>query len=191
MELILALAKALDSRDKYTVHHSECVANIAYNIAKKMKLSKGLCTVIHQGGLLHDIGKIGIPEHILLKNEKLTDEEYNTIKQHPVIGYDIIKHIAIFNENGIFDIVLYHHERYDGKGYPEGLKGEQIPLTARIVAIADSYDAMISNRSYRKGMPVEECLKDIEKFKGIQFDPKIMDVFLSLFNSENEIIQKK
>ncbi|MFF2876214.1 HD-GYP domain-containing protein [Gottfriedia sp. NPDC057991] len=99
-----------------------------------------------------------------------------------MIGYDIIKHIAIFNENGIFDIVLYHHEPYDGKGYPEGLKGDQIPLTARIVAIADSYDAMISNRLYRKGMALEDCLNEIENNKGIQFDPEITDVFLSLFD---------
>lgn len=182
IELILALSKALDSRDNYTAHHSECVANIAYKIAKEMNLSKNLCAVIHQGGLLHDIGKIGIPEHILLKHEKLTDDEYNTIKKHPVIGYDIIKHIAIFNENGILDIVLYHHERYDGTGYPKGLKGDQIPLTARIVALADSYDAMISNRLYRKGMSLEDCLKEIEKNKGTQFDPEITDVFLSLFD---------
>ncbi|PGL71374.1 HD-GYP domain-containing protein [Bacillus sp. AFS055030] len=181
IELILALSNALDSRDNYTAHHSECVANMAYKIAKKMKLSNSLCGVIHQGGLLHDIGKIGIPEHILLKDDKLTEDEYNTIKKHPVIGYDIIKHIDIFNENGILDIVLYHHERYDGKGYPEGLKGNQIPLTARIVAIADSYDAMISNRLYRKGMSLEDCLKEIENNKGIQFDPEITDVFLSLF----------
>jgi putative nucleotidyltransferase with HDIG domain len=138
LELTKALANALDSRDTYTLHHSENVSRYSVEIAENMKLSEDLCKIIHIGGLLHDIGKIGVPENILTKPGKLTDGEYNLIKQHPTIGYEMIKHVTSFRKNGILDIVLYHHERYDGKGYPEGLKGNEIPLVARIVAVADT-----------------------------------------------------
>lgn len=191
LELILALAKAMDSRDKYTLHHSENVANIAYKIAKKMGLSKSLCDAVHQGGLLHDIGKIGIPEQVLLKESKLTDEEYQTIKGHPVIGYEMIKHVAIFSENGIFDIVLYHHERFDGTGYPYGLKGAQIPLLARIITIADAFDAMMSKRVYRNELSLDICLCEIRKHKGTQFDPDIADVFLSFYEESSRKEKKE
>lgn len=118
IEFTRALAKALDSRDAYTLHHSENVAAFASAIAKKMNLPNEICDIIHIGGLLHDIGKIGIPEQILNKPGKLTDEEYEIIKNHPLIGYEIVKHISSFKDSGIHEIVLYHHERYDGKGYP-------------------------------------------------------------------------
>jgi len=182
LELTKALANAIDSRDTYTAHHSENVAKYSLEIAKKMKLSKDSCSIIHIGGLLHDIGKIGIPEHILNKPGKLTDEEFDIIKTHPTIGYDIIKHVTSFKQKGILDIVLYHHERYDGKGYPKGLKGEQIPLYARIVAVADTYDAMYSQRVYRNNLDQEFILNEIHQNKGKQFDPQIVDIFLSLFN---------
>ncbi|MFC6604051.1 HD-GYP domain-containing protein [Ectobacillus funiculus] len=185
LELIKTLVNALDSRDSYTLHHSENVAHFSLEIAKKMKLSKSLCDVIHKGGLLHDIGKIGIPEHILTKTGKLTDEEYNIIKSHTDIGYEMIKHVSDFNENGILDIVLYHHERYDGKGYPKGLKGTEIPLVARIVAIADMFDAMTSRRVYRSELNLEYTLNEIRKNKGTQFDPEIADIFLSLFEKKD------
>lgn len=184
LELTMALAKALDSRDTYTLHHSENVAKYAVDTAKKMGLSKDICDVIYIGGLLHDIGKIGIPEYILTKPGKLTDDEYAIIKNHPNIGYEMIKHVSNFNENGILDIVLYHHERYDGNGYPNGLKGDQIPLIARIVAIADTFDAMTSRRVYRPELDLEYTLNEICKNKGTQFDPEITDVFLSLFQKE-------
>lgn len=160
-ELIIALSKALDSRDTYTSNHTQNVARYALEIAKKMKLPKDVCEVIYKGGLLHDIGKIGIPETVLLKPARLNDDEYKIIKRHPVIGYDIIKHISDFNENGILDIVLHHHERYDGTGYPKGLKGEQIPLAARIMAIADTFDAMTSTRVYRHEINLENTLSEI------------------------------
>jgi len=181
-EFIIALANALDSRDPYTLHHSENVAKYALEIAKKMRLSKNVCDVIHIGGLLHDIGKIGIPENILIKPGKLTDEEYAIIKSHPVIGYEMLKHVSNFKENGILDIVLYHHERHDGKGYPKGLKGDEIPLVARIVAIADTFDAMTSKRVYRQEIDLDYTLNEIQKNRGVQFDPEITDVFLSLFH---------
>ena len=183
LELTTALANALDSRDAYTLHHSENVARYAVEIAEKMKLSKDLCNTLRIGGLLHDIGKIGIPEYVLTKPGKLTDDEYEFIKEHPKIGYEIIKHVEGFHKNGVLDIVLYHHERYDGKGYPTGLKGNQIPLFARIVAIADTFDAMTSKRVYReKELDMEFTLNEIRKNKGTQFEPEIVDVFLSLFD---------
>lgn len=183
IELTIALSKALDSRDAYTLHHSEKVTNYSLAIAKKMGLSKDLLEVIQVGGLLHDIGKIGIPEHILNKPGKLEESEYNIVKSHPVIGYEMIKHVDGFQKNGILDIVLYHHERYDGKGYPEGLKGEQIPLVARIVAVADSFDAMSSNRVYREGINIGKILAEMRWNKGKQFDPEIVDAFLSIIES--------
>ncbi|MFB5088378.1 HD-GYP domain-containing protein [Psychrobacillus sp. PGGUH221] len=185
LELTKALANALDSRDTYTLHHSENVARYAVEIAEKMKLSKDLCNIIHIGGLLHDIGKIGIPENILTKPGKLTNDEYELIKTHPKIGYDIIKHVESFHNNGVLDIVLYHHERFDGKGYPTGLQGNQIPLVARIVAVADTFDAMTSKRVYReKELDIEYTLNEIRKNKSTQFDPEVVDVFLSLFDKD-------
>lgn len=142
--------------------------------------------VIYKGGILHDIGKIGIPENILLKPGSLTNEEYYIIKNHPSIGFDMVKHVSDFNENGVLDIVLYHHERYDGKGYPKGLSGTEIPLFARIMAIADSFDAMTSKRVYRNEIDLENTLIDIERNKGTQFDPEITDVFLSIFKNKKD-----
>ncbi|WP_040203519.1 HD-GYP domain-containing protein [Neobacillus jeddahensis] len=184
LALIMALSKALDSRDAYTQHHSKNVAKYSVEIANRMMLSRDVCDVIHVGGLLHDIGKIGIPGTILKKPEKLTDDEYNTVKTHPTIGYEIIKHVESFQDNGILDIVLYHHERYDGKGYPTGLKGMQIPLVARIVAVADTFDAMSSQRVYRDKLDLDVILKEIERNKGKQFDPEIVDVFLDIFDGQ-------
>lgn len=184
-ELILALSKTLDSRDTYTSNHSQNVAQYAYEIAKAMKLPKSICQEIFHGGLLHDIGKIGIPENILLKAGELTDKEKNIIKRHPCIGYEIIKHISDFDKNSVLDIVLYHHERYNGEGYPEGLMGNQIPLAARIIAIADTFDAMTTKRVYRNKIDLETTLIEIKKNKGTQFDPEIADVFLKLFENKN------
>lgn len=184
LELTTALANALDSRDSYTLHHSENVAKYSVQIAEKMQLPKVDCEIIRKGALLHDIGKIGIPEHILMKNGKLTDEEYEIIKSHPTLGHNMIKHVGDFHKNGILDIILYHHERYDGKGYPTGLKGNQIPLFARIVAVADTFDAMTTKRVYREELNFEYTLGVIRENKGAQFDPEIVDIFLSLFEQE-------
>lgn len=189
LELITALANALDSRDTYTLHHSENVAKYAVKIAERMRLSKNLCNIIRIGALLHDIGKMGIPEHILTKPGKLSVDEYNLIKNHPTIGYGIINHVASFNKNGVLDIVLYHHERYDGKGYPIGLKGNQIPLVARIIAVADTFDAMTSKRIYRNELDLEYTLNEIRKNKGTQFDPDIVDAFISLFEKEKDLMK--
>ncbi len=185
LELITALANALDSRDSYTMYHSENVAKYSIAIAEKMNLSKESCDIIHKGALLYDVGKIGIPEHILKKNGKLTNEEYEIIQSHPTIGYEMIKHVGSFHNNGILDIVLYHHERMDGKGYPAGLKGNKIPLYARIVAVADTFDAMTTKRVYRDELNLDYTLNEITKNKGTQFDPEVVDAFLSLFGQQD------
>lgn len=184
IELTSALANALDTRDPNTRNHSENVSKYSLKIAEKMNLPISTCEIIRVGGLLHDIGKIGIPEHILMKPEKLTDEEYNLIKTHPKIGYDMVKHVSNFHDSGILDIILYHHERYDGKGYLMGLKGDEIPLVARIVAVADTFDAMTSNRVYRNNYTLQDTLNEISKYKGTQFDPVVVDAFLSLFQEK-------
>lgn len=184
LEIIISLAKILDSKDSYTANHSQNVARYAVMIAKEMNLPDSVCENVYIGGLLHDIGKVGISENILLKAGSLTDEEYDTIKTHPMIGHDAIDHIESFQENGILDMVLYHHERYDGNGYPKGLKGEEIPFLARIMAVADSFDAMTSKRVYRDQLEFEHVVNDISKNRGIQFDPEIADVFLDILHRE-------
>ncbi|PLS04006.1 HD-GYP domain-containing protein [Neobacillus cucumis] len=190
LELVNSLSNALDSRDPYTNHHSENVARYAVAIAKEMNLSQSECNSIHVGGLLHDIGKIGIPEQILKKPERLTNKEYEYIKSHTTMGFKMLKHVSSFKDNGILDIILYHHERYDGKGYPSGLKGNQIPLAARIIALADTFDALTSKRVYRNELDLDYTLNEIRKNKGTQFDPEIVDVFLSLLDSTNNDLYK-
>ncbi|MCL6574061.1 MAG: HD-GYP domain-containing protein [Bacillus sp. (in: Bacteria)] len=183
-ELIMVLAKSLDSRDTYTGNHSEDVANYSSLIAKEMGLSKTQCASIFIGGLLHDIGKIGIPESILTKASTLTAKEYEIIKQHPLIGYETIKHVTFLKKDEILDMVLHHHERYDGKGYPHRLKGEEIPLASRILAIADSFDAMTSKRNYRNALDLEAVMVEITSNKGTQFDPIIVDIFISMLKKD-------
>uniref|UniRef100_UPI00359F3E0E HD-GYP domain-containing protein n=2 Tax=Jeotgalibaca porci TaxID=1868793 RepID=UPI00359F3E0E len=186
LELIKALSTALDYRDTYTMNHSLNVARYAVSIAEEMNLSRGSIDIIRTGALLHDIGKIGIPEDILMKNGKLTDEEYKTIQSHPEIGYQMINHIDDYRKNGVLDIVRYHHERYDGTGYPEGLKGRDIPLFARIVAVADAFDAMTSKRVYRDEFDMAYTLDQLVKNKSKQFDPEITDAFLNVLNRNKE-----
>ncbi|WP_071393449.1 HD-GYP domain-containing protein [Bacillus tuaregi] len=186
LALSTTLAKALDSRDTYTRNHSESVAKYSIAIAREMNLSKEQCKAVRIGGLLHDIGKIGIPEHILKKPAKLTDEEYVVIKMHPTIGYKMIEHVQAFRQNGVLDIVRYHHERFDGRGYPLGIKGKEIPLLARIVAVADAFDAMSSKRVYRDQLALKHALNEIRKNKGSQFDPEVVDAFLCLFEQEGK-----
>ncbi len=186
-ELILTLARSLDSRDTQVGNHSENVANYALMIAKAMNLSKEQCNDIYIGGLLHDIGKIGITESILSKPMTLNEDEFAVIKQHPILGYEIVKYISSFKKSGILDMVLHHHERYDGTGYPHGLKGEAIPLSARIISLADSFDAMISKRVYKKENDISYAIDEITKNKGSQFDPKIAEVFLNILHGESFI----
>jgi HD-GYP domain-containing protein (c-di-GMP phosphodiesterase class II) len=176
-----SMTAALDARDRYTFGHSTRVAAYSLEIGMKAGLSEEELTLLKTSALLHDIGKIGIADRILLKDGRLTDEEFESIKKHPEIGRDIIKQVQGFSElQPVMEGVLYHHERYDGKGYPEGLAGENIPLFGRILAVADAFDAMTSNRPYRLGMPIEKALAIISEGRGTQWDPAFADLFIEL-----------
>lgn len=184
IQTVTALSEAVDAKDRYTSGHSRRVAEYAQMIAAKMGKSKEEQEEIYRAGLLHDIGKIRIPVDIINKAGKLTDEEYNMIKIHPVTGYHILSGIS--GSNYIAIAAKYHHERFDGKGYPNGLMGDQIPEVARILGVADSYDAMTSNRSYREALPQDVVRNEIEKGKGTQFDPDIADIMLQMMDEDKD-----
>ena len=170
-DLILCIISALEARDPYTSHHSSRVAEMTETICELMGLDEEEKEIYHIAAHLHDIGKIGIRDDVLLKEGKLNDEEWEIMKSHSVQGYNILMNAKSFES--VADVVRSHHERYDGKGYPDGLVGTNIPLGSRIIAIADSIDAMISDRPYRKGMDTEVCKEQIRKNIGIMYDPKI------------------
>ena len=184
-----ALAKTIDAKDKYTKGHSERVAKYSREISARMGKSKREQDEIYRVALLHDMGKIRIPDAIINKPGKLTEQEFSMIKLHPVTGYHILKGIRRFKDLGIG--AKYHHEHYDGTGYPSGLKGENIPEIARIIAVADSYDAMASNRSYRNALPQEVVRGEIEKGKGTQFDPEIADIMLQMIDEDKNYDMKQ
>lgn len=170
-DIIECIVGALDAKDSYTAGHSQRVSDMAYDICKLIGLSKEDTEKIHIAAHLHDIGKIGIPDSILKKPGKLDDEEWGQMKQHPQIGADILSKSHRLAE--LKEIVLHHHERYDGKGYPSGLKAEEIPVGARIIAICDSIDAMTSTRHYRNAMTLSRCYVEIERNLGKMYDPII------------------
>ncbi|MBU1911967.1 MAG: diguanylate cyclase [Candidatus Omnitrophica bacterium] len=178
IESIFAFAKTIELKDHYTGNHVERTVYYANEIAKRLRLPAEDIKLIEQASMLHDLGKIGISEKILLKKGPLTRREFNKIKSHPQIGVDIIRPIQSFH--GLVPLILYHHERWDGKGYPFGLKGNEIPIGARIIAIADVYEALISDRPYRKALPKKEALRIIKENSGKQFDPKIADVLIEV-----------
>lgn len=177
-QIIRIVAKTIDARDKYTSGHSHRVASYAVEIGRRYGLNEEQLEQLRYAALLHDIGKIGIPDHILNKHFELTDEEYAVIKQHPTIGGDILKEFTLAPEAAVG--ALYHHERYDGKGYNAGLKGEEIPLYARIIAVADAYDAMDSTRVYQKSMDPEVIYQELEKGRGTQFDPQFAEIMMAM-----------
>lgn len=183
-EVVEALALALDAKNSCMCGHSERVAELALLLAAKLGFSPEEQMKIHIGAHLHDIGKIGIPDSILNKEGKLTKDEFALIREHPVIGDSIVGRIQAFRS--IADIVRYHHERYDGKGYPDGLLGEEIPIEARIVAVADSFDAMTTVRSYRRAVPLKEALAEIVRCRATQFDPVVVDALVQLA-TENKL----
>jgi len=174
LDAIKSLVFALEAKDKYTEGHARRATEYAAYICKKMSLSKEYTEDIILGSLLHDIGKIGITESILNKKKKLTKAEYDHIQTHVLIGERILTPI-IKNET-VLKIVRHHHENIDGSGYPDGLKGTAIPLEARIVAVADTYDALLSKRSYRKSTDNVKAIKELRKFSGTQFDPEIVEI---------------
>jgi len=178
LEMVRTLARAVDSKDAYTHEHSERASNIARRLALELGLPTPMVRYVEYAALLHDIGKIGIDEAILLKPGKLTAEEYEIMKKHPMIGHQILSPVKFLGP--VAQMVLHHQEWYNGQGYPEGLKGEDIPLGARIVAIIDAWDAMTSDRPYRKALPREVAVGELKRGAGTQFDPKIVEIFLSL-----------
>ena len=186
VQVIETLVGTIDAKDRYTNGHSVRVAKYSRMIAEKLGKSREECKQIYYVGLLHDIGKIGIPDEIINKSSKLTDEEFAIIKTHPEVGYNLLSKLTKIENVSIG--AHYHHERFDGRGYPEGLKGEEIPEIARIIAVADTYDAMTSNRSYRKAMPQEKVRSELEKGKGTQFDAKFAELMLAIDLEIQEII---
>lgn len=188
LESIETLRYTVEAKDPYTKGHSDRVAEFSVLIGKKLGLSEEDLKTLRIGGLFHDIGKIGIPDSILLKDERLTPEEYSEIKHHPSIGTHILSNATIFSN--IIPIVKHHHERYDGRGYPENLKGEDIPLLARIATVADAFDAMSSRRTYRNSLDINTIIDEIKKNSGTQFDSKITDVFLDILENEYDLIKE-
>ena len=184
LDTIKTLAATIDAKDPYTHGHSDRVSKMAVQLARKLGYMDSEVEYLEYAAIFHDIGKIGIEDRILGKKDKLNDEEYEKIKQHPIIGAGIIESIEFLKKCS--KTVLYHHERYDGKGYPEGLKGEEIPRLSRVLAIVDSYDAMNSDRPYRKKLKRSEILIELKKGSGTQFDPKIVPEFILLMEKNEE-----
>lgn len=187
--MIRALVRTIDAKDRYTNGHSLRVADYALEIAKRMNKSEEEQKNIYYAALLHDLGKIRVPEEVINKPSKLTDEEFEQIKVHPVTGYHILK--DIYEDKVVATGAKFHHERYDGKGYPNGLEGTNIPEVGRIICVADTYDAMASNRSYRQALPQEVIRAEIEKGKGTQFDPHIADIMLQMIDEDKEYRMKE
>jgi response regulator RpfG family c-di-GMP phosphodiesterase len=176
---LYAFVETIEARDPYTKQHSSRVAEVALSVGKEMGATHEELDVLNFSGHLHDIGKIGIRDGILLKPSYLTAEEYETIKQHPIIGASIIGHLGLMSEEQ--KVIRHHHERWDGKGYPDGLKGEAIPYLARILSVADVYDAMASHRAYRERIPDELIIKMIRQNAGTQFAEEVVDAFLKVY----------
>jgi putative nucleotidyltransferase with HDIG domain len=181
-KFILAMVNALDAKSHWTRGHSERVANYARRIAQTMGFNGNGLKRLHLAGLLHDIGKIGTYDYLLDKPEKLNDKEFEIVKRHPVEAVRILKHIDEFSD--ILPIIRHHHERIDGKGYPDGLKGDEIPMGARILHVADSFDSMTSDRPYRPAPGKEYAISEFIKHRGTQFDPQVVDAFLKILKKE-------
>ncbi|MDD5015906.1 MAG: HD-GYP domain-containing protein [Atribacterota bacterium] len=184
LDTIRTLAAAIDAKDPYTKGHSERVAEISVALAQELNLSDRDIENIEYTALLHDIGKIGIEDSILGKKSRLTDKEFDKIKEHTIIGAKIIEPIDFLKNS--YQAIYHHHERYNGKGYPDGIKSEDIPILARIIGVADAYDAMGSDRPYRKKLNKDKILKELNDQSGKQFDPKIVKALVSILDRERE-----
>lgn len=177
IQSIKALVNALELKDGYTATHSYMVSHYATSLASKLGLGQDMIEVIRTAGLLHDVGKVGVPDGVLKKNGPLSQEEFTVVKTHPVLSIKILNDMVFLRRE--LEIVRYHQEKYDGTGYPYGLKGENIPLGARILAICDTFEAMTANRPYRKALPVETAVEELKDHAGTQFDPKLVDLFIN------------
>lgn len=188
LDSIETLRYTVEAKDPYTRGHSDRVSEYSVLIGQSLNLSEEDIKTLKVGGLFHDIGKIGIPDSILLKEARLTDDEYSQIKNHPSIGSHILCNAEVFQD--IIPIVKHHHERFDGNGYPGRLQGEDIPYLARIAAVADTFDAMTSKRTYRNALPLDVVRSEIEKCSGSQFDPQIAKVFIDILDNHYDKIQE-
>lgn len=184
MQTIQTLVQAIDAKDAYTKNHLNRATYYARAVAKEMHLPETMVRNIEWAALMHDIGKIGISEQILNKPGSLTVEERGVVRAHPVIGERIIAPVSFLAD--VSPLILYHHERYDGKGYPEGLIGEEIPLGSRIVSLIDAFDAMTSDRPYRRALTKKEAIEEMEKSSGTQFDPRVVQIFLKILEREEK-----
>jgi uncharacterized domain HDIG len=182
LNTVEALVQALEAKDTYTSGHSSRVGKLAASMAIEMNMSEDKMDLLKYASVLHDVGKIGVSEFILNKKDKLLDSEWESIRNHPVIGEEIVKKIKFMYDIG--QVTRHHHERFDGNGYPDGLQGELIPLESRIIAVADTYDAMTSNRSYRNAKTHEEAITELRRVAGTQLDPKLVDVFCKVISYE-------
>jgi putative nucleotidyltransferase with HDIG domain len=187
LKAIKSLMRALDAKDAYTYGHSQRVVKLAMLMAEKLKLDDNSRYILQLAASLHDIGKIGMPDNILKKAEGLEDFEMRKAKDHPLVGSKILGEIEEFSE--VASIVRHHHERYDGKGYPDGLKGDAIPMFSRILFILDAFEALVSDRVYRKAMKKDEALQEILKNTGSQFDPDLVKIFLDVMASNTDYVR--
>ena len=176
LDSVKVLAGAIDAKDPYTRGHSDRVRQMSLQIATALGVTEERMEVLEYGALLHDIGKIGIKDEILRKPEALSAEEYQTIREHPLIGVKIVEGIEFFEDK--IPMIRHHHEQFNGKGYPDGLAGEAIPLEARIIAVPDAFDAMASLRPHQRNRSLEDILSEMDQNRGIQFDPRILEIFM-------------
>ncbi|HDZ77377.1 MAG TPA: HD domain-containing protein [Candidatus Omnitrophica bacterium] len=188
LKTMTTLAATIDARDHYTKWHSENVARYSLAIAEKMDCNHQFNIVLERAALLHDIGKIGIRDNVLLKPDKLTSDEFKQIKRHSAIGDQMISSLSFLEEAAI--LIRQHHERCDGSGYPDGIKADEIKLGAKILAVADTFDAMFSDRPYRKGMSITASMRELLEAKNSKLDPKVVDCFLRIIKDDSEILRK-
>ena len=186
LESIRALAQAVEAKDPYTRRHSDQVAHYAVHLATAASLPAETIESIRVAALLHDVGKIGIPDHILTKPGKLTDHEFTYIKRHPVLGWQILENITLFSSEA--DLVRHHHENWDGSGYPDNLAGQDIPLGSRVINVADSMDAMLMKRTYKEAYSVAKMLAELERGKGRQFEPALADLAIKWCRQHPELM---
>jgi putative nucleotidyltransferase with HDIG domain len=185
MDTIEALRLAVDAKDEYTRGHSDRVAFFSQRIGSEYNLNSGLLEKLRIAGIFHDIGKIGTADDILLKTEKLEPEEFAEIKKHPIKGAMILSAVSMFQD--LVPIIRHHHERIDGNGYPDGIQGEEIELLARMISVADAFDAMMSDRQYRSHLTLDETIRQLIEGSGTQFDAQIVDTFINVLKNDEEI----
>jgi HD-GYP domain-containing protein (c-di-GMP phosphodiesterase class II) len=180
--LVCSFNQLLDLRDLNTGVHSTRLAEWGLRVARDLGVPETCMSDLEMGALLHDIGKIGVPDHILNKPGRLTPEEYEVVKRHPEFGWTVIRNLPGMEQTSLY--VLHHHENFDGTGYPARLQGAEIPIGSRIVSVIDAFDAMVSSRPYRDGMPVDEALRRLVEASGTQFDPAVIESFVSIAKTE-------